>query len=178
MLSLRNGLVVLGCVSLGFVASAGPGFAARAAEPELWVPRPMVPGGGDAQRRISELEQRLKAVEAERRGSPQAGAAPVSGALEAALARNEELSARNRALATENQALVQGQQLEPPRARCAPPPLADGTDAKAQLRYWAERLRDGENGFRGGLSPEQNAALNVLLRRERALDPRNPWHAP
>jgi hypothetical protein len=177
MLSLRNGLVVLGCVSVGFIASAGPGFAARAAEPELWVPNAIVPGGGDAQRRIAQLEERLREVEAERRGAAQAGQAQTSAELAAATARNEELVARNRALATENQALVQGQAFEraPLASRCEPVP--DGSDPKAQLRYWAERLRDGENGFRGGLSPEQNAALNVLLRRERALDPKNPWRA-
>jgi hypothetical protein len=183
MLSLRMGLLVLGCVSVGFVASAGPGLAARAAEPELWKPSVMVPGGGDAQRRIAQLEQRLRELEAERRGAAQAGPSPVpvpvtvSAELEAVMARNEELVARNRTLATENQALVQGQVFEraPVASRCEPAP--DGSDPKAQLRYWAERLRDGDNGFRGGLSPEQNAALNVLLRRERALDPRNPWYA-
>jgi hypothetical protein len=34
-------------------------------------------------------------------------------------------------------------------------------------------MRDGEGALR--LSPEQNAAVNVLLRRERHLDPNNPW---
>jgi hypothetical protein len=178
MLSFRNGLVVLGCVSVGFVASAGPGFAARAAEPVVFEPTGIVPGGGDAQRRIAQLEQRL--LEAERRGAARSGPVQAQGPgeLQALIARNEELLARNRALSTENQALAQGQAFEraPSASRCEPAP--DGSDPKAQLRYWAERLRDGDNGFRGGLSPEQNAALNVLLRRERSLDPRNPWHAP
>jgi hypothetical protein len=48
-------------------------------------------------------------------------------------------------------------------------------DAKEHLRYWAQRMRDEERGFRGRMSSEWNAALNVVLRRDRPLDPRNPW---
>jgi hypothetical protein len=50
------------------------------------------------------------------------------------------------------------------------------SDPKEQLRHWAERLRGDPSRWRGGLSPAESQALNVLLRRERLLDPRNPWH--
>lgn len=179
---VRNGLLVLGCITLGFAASAGPGIVARAAEPERWVERTLVPGGDAAQRRISELEQAPQERETQRAASAAAAPAPApprdSSELDAVRARNQELVARNRSLSLENQALLQKQLFEPPAAAgaCEAPP--DGADPRVQLRYWAERLRAGDSGFRGGLTPEQNAALNVLLRRERELDPRNPWRGP
>jgi hypothetical protein len=179
MLSVRQGLVVLGCVFVGFAASAGPGIVASAAEPERWVATAIGTSAGDAQRHVAQLEQRLKELEAERRAVAPAASAPlqVSGdpiAVSQVLAQNQELIARNRALASENRVLAQGRLFEPPAAApaCEPPP--DGADAKAQLRYWADRLRNGD-GFRGKLTAEQNAAINVLLRQERALDPHNPW---
>jgi hypothetical protein len=183
MLNIRQGLVVLGCVFVGFAASAGPGIVASAAEPERWVQSAIGAGPGDAQRHVAQLEQRLKELEAERRDGARVAATPGQVPSEPSviaqnqvLAQNQELIARNRALAAENRALTQSHLFEPPvaaPAACEPAP--DGADPKAQLRYWAERLREGENGFRGGLTPEQNAALNVLLRHERSLDPHNPW---
>jgi hypothetical protein len=178
MSSVRQGSIVLGCVFIGFVASAGPGIVASAAEPERWVASAIGAGAGDAQRRVAELEQRLKELEAERGGADpsRSTALPAASELGSLTARNQELMARNRALSVENRTLTQSHLFEPPAAApvaCAPAP--DGADPKAQLRYWAERLRNGDSGFRGGLTPEQNAALNVLLRRERSLDPHNPW---
>jgi hypothetical protein len=185
MITVRHGFVVVGCVLVGFVTSAGTtGLVARAAEPERWVESVVAasdgdsaPGGSEAQLRIAQLEQRLKELEAQRHaatpGSPALGAG--SDELNAVLARNNELVARNRTLAAENQALAQSHLFETPpsAAACAPPP--GDADPKAQLRYWAERLRDGDDGLRDGLTIEQNAALNVLLRHERTLDPHNPW---
>jgi hypothetical protein len=52
----------------------------------------------------------------------------------------------------------------------------DASDPKERLRYWAERLRNDASLWRGGLTPAQNQALNILLRRERSLDPHNPWN--
>jgi hypothetical protein len=189
MLSVRNGLVVVGCVFVGFVTSAGPGLVARAAEPPRWaelglapsdgtlVPRTMATEGGEAQRRIAQLEQRLKELEAERRGATPDGAerGKASRELEAAVAHNRELAARNRALAAENQALAQSHLFETPASAtaCEPPP--SDTDPRAQIRYWAERLRDGDTAIQGRLTSDQSAAVQVLLRRERALDPHNPW---
>jgi hypothetical protein len=184
MLSIRNSCVVVGCVFVGFITSAGPGLVARAAEPQRWVERARAadddtstPSGSEAQRRIAQLEQRLKELETERRGASAGAPAPrhVSGELGAATARNQELLARNRALAAENQALAQSHLFEPrvTATACEPPP--GDADPKAQLRYWAERLRDGDGAFRSRLTSEQNSALNVLLRRERELDPKNPW---
>jgi len=174
MMNVRTGFVFLGCVLIGFVTSAGPSLVARAAEPQRWAeafaPTDGTAADGDeAQQRIVQLEQRLKELEAERRA-----AGPSGSALEAAIARNNELQASNRALTAENQALVQESHLFDRRDghTCASPP--NGADAKAQLRYWAEQLREGDSGFRARLTAEQNAAVNVLLRRERELDP-NPW---
>src|SRR4051812_30212156 len=72
MLSLRTGFVVVGCVLAGFVTSAGPGLVARAAEAPREVEPALAPsdsalvvGGGEAQGRIAQLEQRLKELEAE-----------------------------------------------------------------------------------------------------------------
>jgi hypothetical protein len=189
MLSVRNGLVVVGCVFVGFVTSAGPGLVARAAEPPRWaelavapgvstpVPGTMTADSGDAQRRIVQLEQRLKELEAERsRATPDTAArGKATHELEVMIAHNRELAARNRALAAENQALAEGHLFETPASNsaCEPPPNA--ADPRAQIRYWAERLRDGDTAFQGRLTSEQNAAVQILLRRERELDPRNPW---
>jgi hypothetical protein len=178
LFNVPNVVVVVGCVFVGFAASAGPGLVARAAEPDRWIEQAIVPGAG--QPRLAEREPRPSQLPAERSGpgaaAPAARQAQLPAELEAVLAQNEELAAHNRALLVENQALA-SQAAVPAAAgaRCdAPPP--DDADAKTQLRYWAERLRNGDNGFRGGLTPQQNAALNVLLRRERELDPQNPWH--
>ena len=183
MLNVRSSLVVVGCVFVGFVASAGPGLVARAAEPPRWIEDAMAAGDGsvvlnddDAQRRVGELEQRVRELEAERRAATQpahaSGDAPRE--LVAAVARNQELMARIRALSLENQELVQSQLFEHPAGACEPPP--GEADPKAQLRYWADRIRTGESGFRSRLTAEQNAALNVLLRRERELDAQIAWH--
>jgi hypothetical protein len=189
MLSVRNGLVVVGCVFVGFVTSAGPGLVARAAEPPRWselalapsdsalVPGTTTTEAGEAQRRIAQLEQRLKELEAERRAATPDGSARVkaSGELDAVIAHNRELTARNRALAAENQALAQSHLFETPASAtaCEPPP--SDADPRAQIRYWAERLRDGDTALHGRLTTKQTAAVHVLLRRERELDPRNPW---
>lgn len=182
MLNVRSSLVVVGCVFVGFVASAGPGLVARAAEPPRWMEEAMAAGDGsvvssddDAQRRVGELEQRVRELEAERRAATQParpGDAPRE--LVAAVARNQELMARIRALSLENQELVQSQLFEHPAGACEPPP--GDADAKAQLRYWADRIRTGESGFRSRLTAEQNAALNVLLRRDREIDAQIAWH--
>jgi type II secretory pathway pseudopilin PulG len=117
----------------------------------------------EQQLRIAELELRLQQLEARR--------APMAAAeLAAILERLDTVIAQN-------QALLRAQGT--PGAAAAVVPTGDApsedADAKVMLRYWAERLRAGSNRFRSGLTPEQSAALNTLLRRERPLDPRNPW---
>jgi hypothetical protein len=173
--NVQSTVVVVGCVALGFLASAGPGIVARAAEPVRWAEPLIVPGA--EQHRVAQLGPQPKALEAARsETSPAPLAAPLAEELaerDALVARNQELVAHNQALALQNQALAQSQAAAARGEACAPPPA--GVDPKEQLRYWGERLRSGDYGFRGGLSPEQMAALNVLMRRERPLDPRNPW---
>lgn len=180
MLDVRKGFVIVGCVAVGFVVSAGPGLVARAAEPQRWanaIATDVAPHANAhaatalaAQRRIAELERRVKQLEAEH------SAAVDSSARELATerARAKELAAsHNQALALENQQLARSEAAQ--RSSCE---LPDESDPKAQLRYWAQRMRDSDRGFRGRLSSDWNAALNVLLRHDRPLDPRNPWREP
>lgn len=179
MLDLRKSFVVVGCVAVGFAVSAGPGLVASAAEPDRWVStiatdaRKSTADEGSAQRRVAELEQRVKELEAERSGGVKSGES--SRELATAIARSEALEQRNRALFVENQELAQSRAAERRLATCQAP---DGEDPKVQLRYWATRMRDSDSGFRGRVSSEWNGALNVLLRRERSLDPHNPWRQP
>ena len=120
-----------------------------------------------AQRRIAELAQRVKELEAQRPATHPG----KSSELAAVKARNEELAARNLALSLENQELLQSRTLRSSHSAAAAFPSPN--DAKAQLRYWARQIQDGNTGFT--LSPAWNGALNVILRRERELDPHNPW---
>ena len=167
-----NGAMVVGCVLFGFAVSAGPGLVARAAEPERWRDRLMAQLATAEQNRMAD-PQRGSANAAEPKRSEadsSKGTVGASGERETLVAQNEELARQNRALQLENRALVET------RARaagtCAAP---DGEDAKAQLLYWAERVRNDGRGLRGGLSSTQAAALGVLLRPTRSLDPDNPW---
>jgi hypothetical protein len=167
MSEVGRSLLLVGCVSVGFVISAGPGLVARAAEPDRWmnaIAQTASPTATSdaAQRRIAELEQRVKELEA-------AQATGTSPQLTAAMTRNEELATRNRALSRAHQEL-ENRAFE--ASAVDKPP--SGADARAHLRYWAKQLRDGDSTFRK-MSPEWNAAVNVLLRRDRQLDPHNPW---
>jgi len=163
--------MVVGCVLFGFAVSAGPGLVARAAEPERWRDRLLAQLAAPEQHRMAEAQPEQAGVEPKRgdAGSSK-GTVGAAGERDTLLAQNEELARQNRALQLENRALVET------RARaagtCAAP---DGEDAKAQLLYWAERVRNDGRGLRGGLSSTQAAALGVLLRPTRPLDPDNPW---
>ena len=173
MVQVRRGLVLVGCVSMGFVISAGPGLVARAAEPDRWVSAIVASAsarGDAAQRRIAELEQKVKELEAQ----SQAQLATAKSAELAAIARSEELAARNRALALENQELAQSRVFEPSGSASVALQPESEADPRVQLRYLARQIRDGEASFRR-LSPRLNAAVNVILRGERELDPNNPW---
>jgi hypothetical protein len=176
MLDVRRGLIVVACVSVGFVISAGPGLVARAAEPHRWVASLVDDANADtdtsseegAQRRVAQLEQRIKELEAERSGKR----AEKSSELSAAKARNDELASRNRELSLENQELVSHGFDRPVAAvTCAAP---SDSDPRAQLRYWAKQLRDDESTA-GRLSNDWKNAVNLLLRHPRQLDPHNPW---
>lgn len=168
-----NGAIVVGCVLFGFAVSAGPGLVARAAEPERWRDRFLSRLAAPEQHGMADLPRGEAGVP-----DPAAstGADSPKRTLDVAderaawIAQNEELARQNRALQRENRALAET------RARtagtCAAP---DGEDAKAQLLYWAERVRNDGRGLRGGLSSTQAAALGVLLRPTRSLDPDNPW---
>jgi hypothetical protein len=172
---LGRGIALVACVSAGFVISAGPGVLARAAEPDRWVKAfaaeaSATPASEDAaQRRIAELAQRVKELEAQRPAQQTAGTSPELAAI---VARNEELAARNHALSVANQEL-QSRTLRASASASAAFEPANPADAKAQLRYWARQLQDGNPSFT--LSPAWNGALNVILRRERELDLNNPW---
>jgi hypothetical protein len=121
----------------------------------------------DHQRRIAELEWRLRELEGQRDAESRRGAARQLGAV---LDRLDALLEQNRQLMEASVAAT-----DEGSKSCTADGPSDGADAKVHLRFWAERLRSSSNGFRGGLTPEQNSALNLLLKRERLLDPRNPW---
>src|SRR4051812_44638493 len=104
---LARGLALVACVSAGFVISAGPGVVARAAEPDRWIRAfaadPSTTSDDAAQRRIAELEERVKELQAQQPATPGAG---KSSELAAATARNAELASRNLALSLEIQELM------------------------------------------------------------------------
>lgn len=50
------------------------------------------------------------------------------------------------------------------------------SSAEARLLQIFERMRRDQTAWGGGLSREQREALRILLREERKLDGRNPWH--
>ena len=166
-----RGLALVACVSAGFVISAGPGVLARAAEPDRWIKAfgadPSATPDDAAQRRIAELEQRVQELQAQQPATPSAG---TSSELAAATARNAELASRNLALSLEVQELMQSRAQ---KANSASAALPLPNDARAQLRYWARQIQDGNASLR--LSSAWNGALNVILRPERELDPHNPW---
>lgn len=170
---LRSGLVIVGCVLVGFLVSAGPGTVARAVEPARWREHLLGSPASTPQSRIAELEARLRELEAERSGAASPGASATSGSAERdqLLARNAELLRSNRALQLENQSLNESSR-ERSLSSCTPP--AD-EDPKVQLRYWAERMRSGDYGVHGRLNSAQAAALGVLLRPTRPIDRQNPW---
>jgi len=73
-----------------------------------------------------------------------------------------------------------------PAPTAAPPPKATTSTTAAagpmlsdeqQLRALVERLRGHPGSPHGGLTREQENALRVLTRPERALDSENPWSA-
>jgi hypothetical protein len=148
---------------------------ARAAEPDGWFDTlgddasATTTSDDAARRRIGELEQRVNELEAELR----AQASAKSSELAAAHARNHALAARNHALSAENQELVQLGAVAPAPASAGGQMCLDG-DPKERLRYWAKQIRNGQTSYRR-LSSDWNAAVNVLLRNERQLDPSNPW---
>jgi hypothetical protein len=175
MIDLRRGVVLVACVSVGFVISAGPGLVARAAEPDQWV-RSITEAASTAattesaaQRRIGELEQRVKELEAER-VAKQAGS---KSAAAPGTARSEAQAPTGLSPSLDEQAPEQGRTSESAaRAPALQPP--NEADAREQLRFWAKQIRDGETSARR-LSPEWNAAVKLLVRSERQLDPQNPW---
>ncbi len=128
--------------------------------------------------RLVEVEQRLRQIELE--GQLAAERTRASGL--AAVAEKLDV------LIVQNQRLLLHASAPPPPVEAAVPEApalesvavadacVDESDPKERLRYWAERLRNDPSLWRGGLTPAQNQALHLLLRRERSLDPLNPWH--
>lgn len=165
--------VVFGCLGVG-----GLGCAPRVADhdrllDELAKSRQQALA---SELRLVALDRRLEELE---RDQAQAVAAAESVAQAQILSRLDLLAAQNERLL----ALGAGaRQLE-----LAPAPVLDEAvlspalacgdelDPEEQLRRSVERLRQDPFRWRGGLSPVQNEAVNVLLRRRRPLDQHNPW---
>jgi hypothetical protein len=126
--------------------------------------------------RLVALDRRLSELERDR---AQAAAAADSVAQAQILARLDLLVAQNERLL---QLSTVAPQLDPEPAQVLEeavvlPAVAcgDELDPQEQLRRSVERLRQDPSRWRGGLSPAQNQAVNVLLRRRRTLDLHNPW---
>jgi len=139
------------------------------------------------QARAAELESRISRLE-------QRAAATTTTSTRSAEER--ELSIRLERLIAFNERLL-AERPEPPRSAttgpaapsrtAAPDPLpataaAAATptsalvpDEEQQLRALVERMRGRPGSPRGGLTPQQEAALRVLLRPERTLDTESPW---
>jgi hypothetical protein len=128
--------------------------------------------------RLVEVEQRLRQIELEgQRAAERTRAselAAVAEKLEVLIAQNQRLLLQVSAPPTPVEpALPEVPAIESVAVADA---CVEESDPKERLRYWAERLRNDASLWRGGLTPAQNQALNILLRRERSLDPLNPWH--
>jgi TolA-binding protein len=121
--------------------------------------------------RLVEVEQRLRQIEleaqlaAERSRANELGV--VAEKLDLLIAQNQQILLQASAPLPPEVAAIE--------SAAVADACTDASDPKERLRYWAERLRNDPSVWRGGLSPAQNQALNILLRRERLLDPLNPW---
>lgn len=174
---LVSRLVILGLGGFGFLGCASQAAENRRLLDELSQARA---AAADNRTQLAEVEQRLLGIERQRELEAERARArellPLMERLDLLISQNREL-------------LLQGAVPLPPAP--APPPKEENevresvaeertcelsSDPKEQLRYWAEQLRGDPSRWRGGLSPAEHQALNVLLRRERLLDPRNPWH--
>jgi hypothetical protein len=128
----------------------------------------------EQQLRLVQLEQRLAQLEgAPRARRFQSELTPALEKLDELILQNQQLLMQMAGRGASEASALEGSADD---GFALPVSCADGSDARDQLRYWAARLRADHKLFRGGLSPEQNHALNLLLRRERLLDPQNPWH--
>lgn len=171
-------LLVSRLAVVGFAGIAVLGCASQAAEnrrllDELSQARA---AAVDNRAHLAELEQRLLGIEQQRELEAERARArelvPLMEKLDLLISQNTELLMQNAApLAPAPTEESEGQGSVAAEQTCEL-----SSDPKQQLRYWAEQLRGDPSRWRGGLSPAENQAVNVLLRRERLLDPRNPWH--
>ena len=139
------------------------------------------------QARANELESRLARLE--QRAAAQSTSSPEEHALVRHLDRllemNERLLAERSAAPAPSPATPAS---APPPHPNTPPASAASSAAtvattatvlsdEQQLRALVERLRGHAGSPHGGLTREQENALRVLIRPERALDTENPWPA-
>lgn len=128
----------------------------------------------ESQLRVADLERRLGEIE-------QARAVREEPAMARELTKLEN---KLDLLISQNQLLLSTRQ-DPPAEPLHDSEPGEGiagdddpaADPRERLRFWAQRVRADSTRWRGGLSPAQNEALNVILRRERSLDPANPWRS-
>jgi hypothetical protein len=130
--------------------------------------------------RVSRLEQR--ATETARAGNAQED--KVLLRLDQLLEMNQSLLASRTTAPLSNWAaatpsLPDGVAATPPQAKSSPVKVAAAmsTPPDAQLRALVESMRGRPGRLGGTLTREQEDALRVLLRTERALDSENPYPA-
>jgi hypothetical protein len=165
---------------VGFFASSLLGCASHAAENRRLLDQLSQARAAAADNRahLAELEQRLVGIERQSELEAERARArelvPLVEKLDLLISQNRELLLQNAASLPPS---ALSAEVTDPEASVPEGQTCElNSDPKEQLRYWAEQLRGDPSRWRGGLSPAENQALNVLLRRERLLDPRNPWH--
>jgi hypothetical protein len=175
MQSLVSRLAVVGFAGFAFLGCASQAAENRRLLDELSQARA---AAVDNRAHLAELEQRLLGIEQQRELEAERARAreliPLVEKLDLLISQNRELLMQNAASLPAEPAPTEESDGE--ESAAAEQTCELSSDPKQQLRYWAERLRGDPSRWRGGLSAAENQAVNVLLRRERLLDPRNPWH--
>lgn len=175
MQPLVSRLVIIGLSGCSFVGCASHAAENRRLLDELSQARA---AAVDNRTHLAELEQRLFGIEQQRELEAERARArelmPLLDKLDVLISQNRELLLQNAASLLP--APLPAEVIEGEVSAAETQTCDLSSDPKEQLRYWAEQLRGDPSRWRGGLSPAENQAVNVLLRRERLLDPRNPWH--
>lgn len=176
MQPLVSRLAIVGLAGFGFMGCASQSVENRRLLDELSQARATA---AEHRAHLAELEQRLLGIEQRRELEAERARArelmPLVDKLDLVISQNRELLLQNAASLPLPPAPIE-EEIDAHGSAAEEQTCALSSDPKEQLRFWAERLRGDPSRWRGGLSPAENQAVNVLLRRERLLDPRNPWH--
>lgn len=166
--------------SLVFTSLAGSGCAAHGSGQAVSALEPAQLERRAEQARVARLEARLTEFE---RAQARRDQAEIINAQRQVIERLDRLIALNEKVLEQERPDSQATEAEPAQAAPAQveatprAPFETGLSFKEKLKALMDELRDDPSPWRGGLSPEQNQALRVLLRPERSLDANNPWRS-